>query len=225
MEIFTLSFFAALLSLVAIDLVLAGDNAVVIAMAARNLPEKVRRRAMLIGTGGAVVIRALMTMAAVWLLSVPYLQAVGGIILLPIALKLLMPSDKTEDVDAADNFWAAVKTIIVADAAMGIDNVLAIAGASGGSFLLVVIGLLISVPVIIGGSTIIGKAMDRWPVLVYIGSGILAWTAGSMVMHDSIIGGMIIGAFGGLAVYAVPSVAVALICLTGWLRRSRSCKS
>ena len=93
MEIFTLSFFAALLSLVAIDLVLAGDNAVVIAMAARNLPEKVRRRAMLIGTGGAVVIRALMTMAAVWLLSVPYLQAVGGIILLPIALKLLMPSE------------------------------------------------------------------------------------------------------------------------------------
>ena len=180
---------------------------------------------MLIGTGGAVVIRALMTMAAVWLLSVPYLQAVGGIILLPIALKLLMPSDKTEDVDAADNFWAAVKTIIVADAAMGIDNVLAIAGASGGSFLLVVIGLLISVPIIIGGSTIIGKAMDRWPVLVYIGSGILAWTAGSMVMHDSIIGGMIIGVFGGLVVYAVPSVAVALICLTGWLRRSRSCKS
>ena len=225
MEIFTLSFFAALLSLVAIDLVLAGDNAVVIAMAARNLPEKVRRRAMLIGTGGAVVIRALMTMAAVWLLSVPYLQAVGGIILLPIALKLLMPSDKTEDVDAADNFWTAVKTIIVADAAMGIDNVLAIAGASGGSFLLVVIGLLISVPIIIGGSTSIGKAMDRWPVLVYIGSGILAWTAGSMVMHDSIIGGMIIGVFGGLVVYAVPSVAVALICLTGWLRRSRSCKS
>ena len=225
MEIFTLSFFAALLSLVAIDLVLAGDNAVVIAMAARNLPEKVRRRAMLIGTGGAVVIRALMTMAAVWLLSVPYLQAVGGIILLTIALKLLMPSDKTEDVDAADNFWTAVKTIIVADAAMGIDNVLAIAGASGGSFLLVVIGLLISVPIIIGGSTIIGKAMDRWPVLVYIGSGILAWTAGSMVMHDSIIGGMIIGVFGGLVVYAVPSVAVALICLTGWLRRSRSCKS
>jgi YjbE family integral membrane protein len=142
MSIVSMDFLAALGSLILLDLLLGGDNAVVIAMAANKLSPELRRKAVFIGTAGAVVIRLAMTLIAVWLLTIPYLQAIGGLILLPIAVKLLVPADETGEVKAADNLSAAVRTIIVADAAMGVDNVLAVAGASHGSFLLVVLGFL-----------------------------------------------------------------------------------
>ena len=148
MEILSVEFFMALGTLILLDLLLGGDNAVVIAMAANKLPPHLRRKAILIGTGGAVLIRLVMTLAAVWLLSVPYLQAIGGLVLLPIAVKLLLPEKGGAQIAASENLMGAVKTIIIADAAMGVDNVLAIAGASHGSFLLVVLGFLISIPII-----------------------------------------------------------------------------
>ncbi len=191
MEILSLEFFMAIGTLVLLDLLLGGDNAVVIAMAANKLPAELRRKAIIIGTGGAVVIRLVMTLAAVWLLTIPYLQAIGGLILLPIAVKLLLPEKKDEHVTASDSLMGAVKTIIIADAAMGVDNVLAIAGASHGSFLLVVLGFLISIPIIVGGSTVIGRIMDRFPVVLYAGAGLLGWTAGSMIMHDQMVSSLI----------------------------------
>lgn len=179
----------AILSIVMIDLVLAGDNAVVIALASRNLPVEQRKQAIYIGTFGAIVIRVVMTAAAVWLMKIPYLQAIGGLVLIPVAIKLLAKEDHGEDgIKAGNTMFQAIKTIIIADAVMGVDNVLAIAGASHGNMLLVVFGLLISVPIVVWGSKYLSELMTRHPSLVYVGSGILAWTAGSMLMGDKIVG-------------------------------------
>ena len=218
MEILSLQFLMALGSIVILDLVLAGDNAVVIAMASRELPEAIRKKAIYIGTAGAILIRLLMTLLAVWILTIPFLQAIGGLVLIPIAIKLLKPAAKEEHIASSDNFWTAVKTIIIADAAMGIDNVLAIAGVAHGDFLLVVLGLLISVPIIVWGSQIIGVWMQKQPVLIYVGSGILAWTAGTMVMHDKIVGAYISSLTGG-AVYVLPLVVTAGVLAIGYFSR------
>jgi YjbE family integral membrane protein len=183
-----MDFLTALLSIVAIDLVLAGDNAVVIALASRNLPVIQRNKAIYWGTFGAILIRTLMTLVAVWLMKIPYLQATGGLLLIPVAIKLLKKDDSEEHISASSSFWGAIKTIIIADAIMGVDNVLAIAGASHGNMTLVILGLAISIPIVVWGSKWISGLMTKYPVLIYAGAGILAWTAGSMVMSDKIIG-------------------------------------
>lgn len=217
MELFSMQFFTALGTIILLDILLGGDNAVVIAMAANKLSPALRKKAILIGTAGAVIIRLIMTFIAVWLLTIPYLQVIGGLILLPIAVKLLVPEEHHDEVKASDNLMGAIKTIIIADAAMGIDNVLAIAGASHGSFLLVAIGFLVSIPIIVGGSTIIGRLMDRFPVILYAGAGLLGWTAGSMIGHDKILGPMIqasVGSWAPLAIQiflAVGVIAVGLV--------------
>ena len=217
-ELFTVEFWTALFSIVILDLVLAGDNAVVIAMAAHRLPDEMKKKAVLVGTGGAVVIRIIMTLLAVCLLSIPYLQALGGLLLLPIAIKLLAPA-KEGHVEEADNFAGAVKTIIVADAAMGIDNVLAVAGAAHGSFLLVVIGLIISVPIVVGSSQLIGKLLDNWPILIYLGSAILGWTGGSMLVHDASVGRLIGDALGPATQLAIPAVLAIGVCVVGYMKK------
>ncbi len=220
-------FFAALGSIIILDLVLAGDNAVVIAMAANTLPAQLRKKAILIGTAGAVVVRLLMTLAAVWLLTIPFLQALGGLILLPIAVKLLAPAqtDEAVHVKEANSLMGAVKTILVADAAMGIDNVLAIAGAAGGHFLFVAMGLVISIPIVVGGSQIIGKVLDRFPILLYAGAGILGWTSGSMVVHDAIAGAYLQSLTGSAIAYILPALGAAAVCLIGWYRSHRGPKT
>ena len=213
----------ALGSIILLDILLGGDNAVVIAMAANKLPANLRRKAILIGTGGAVVIRLVMTLIAVWLLTIPFLQALGGLILLPIAVKLLIPEEQDENVTASDSLMGAIKTIIIADAAMGVDNVLAIAGASHGSFLLVACGFLISIPIIVGGSTVIGKLMDRFPVILYAGAGLLGWTAGSMIGHDKILGTLMqqmAGAWAPMTLQAV--LAAGVIAIGLWMSRKRA---
>ena len=223
MEIVSMQFFMALGSIILLDILLGGDNAVVIAMAANKLPGNLRRKAILIGTGGAVVIRLVMTLIAVWLLTIPFLQAVGGLILLPIAVKLLVPAEQEENVTASDSLMGAIKTIIIADAAMGVDNVLAIAGASHGSFLLVACGFLISIPIIVGGSTIIGKLMDRFPVILYAGAGLLGWTAGSMIGHDKILGTLMQQMAGTWAPMTLQIVLAAGVIAIGlWMSRKRA---
>lgn len=189
MDLFTPQFFSSLLAIVIIDLVLAGDNAIVIALAARSLPPDLRRKAVLWGTVGAIVVRSSMTLIVVWLLMVPGLRFLGGLALVWIAWKLLVPKGDGEGLHArpVDNFWAAMKTIVIADALMGLDNVLAVAGAAQGSFVLVVLGLLISVPIVVWGSTLILKWVDRFPVIVYIGAGVLAWTAAQMMLHEPLL--------------------------------------
>lgn len=223
MEILSMQFFMALGSIILLDILLGGDNAVVIAMAANKLPGNLRRKAILIGTGGAVVIRLVMTLIAVWLLTIPFLQALGGLILLPIAVKLLVPAEQEENVTASDSLMGAIKTIIIADAAMGVDNVLAIAGASHGSFLLVACGFLISIPIIVGGSTVIGKLMDRFPVILYAGAGLLGWTAGSMIGHDKILGPLLQQMAGAWAPMTLQIVLAAGVIAIGlWMSRKRA---
>ena len=179
-------FFSALLAIIVIDLVLAGDNAIVIALAARNLPKPMQKRAILWGSLGAVVVRASLTVVVLWLLNVPGLMLAGGLLLVWIAYKLLAGNDAGPDHDVAPakGFWAAMRTIVVADAVMGLDNVLAVAGAAHGSVLLVVTGLVISIPIVVWGSSIILRWLERFPALLYIGGAVLAWTAAKMIADE-----------------------------------------
>jgi YjbE family integral membrane protein len=180
-------FIIALLQIIAIDILLGGDNAIVIALASRNLPVSQRNKAIFLGTGLAIVVRILLTILAVYLLNIPFLYLIGGILLLIIAYKLILEEEDQLDVKAGKTLSDAVKTIVFADIAMGLDNVLAVAGAAHGNVILVALGLLISVPIIIWGSKIILHFMERFPVLVYIGSGVLAFTAAGMIMEEKMI--------------------------------------
>lgn len=187
-DLFTMQFLTALLSIVVIDLVLAGDNAIVIALAARNLPPHLQKKAIVWGTIGAVVVRSAMTIGVVWLLKIPGLLLVGGLALVWIAYKLLAAEDDGDEHGAgATSLVGAMKTIIIADAVMGVDNVLAVAGAAHGSFLLVVLGLLISIPIVVWGSSLVLKLMSRFPVIIYLGAGVLAFTAVKMISHEPLV--------------------------------------
>jgi YjbE family integral membrane protein len=190
MELLSTEFLSALAAIIVIDLVLAGDNAIVIALAARGLPAHLRKQAIVWGTVGAIVVRTAMTLVVVWLLKIPGLLAVGGALLIWIAAKLVIENDEGDEHGAgagATTFWGAMKTIVVADALMGLDNVLAVAGAAHGNFVLVVLGLLISIPIVIWGSQLILKYVERFPVIVYIGAAVLAWTAVKMVVSEPLI--------------------------------------
>jgi YjbE family integral membrane protein len=192
MDIFSTQFLSALAAIIVIDLVLAGDNAIVIALAARTLPAELQKKAIVWGTLGAIVVRVIMTLVVVWLLSVPWLRLAGGVLLIWIAFKLLAEEkDDEEGREVTDaptgtgtSFGSAIRTIVVADAVMGLDNVLGVAGAAKGSFLLVVLGLAISIPIMIWGSTLILKWVERFPVIIYVGAGVLAWTAAAMIHHE-----------------------------------------
>lgn len=203
-------FWMALLTIIAIDLVLAGDNAVVIALASRNLPLEQRNKAIIWGTFGAVIIRILMTLVAVWLLKIPLLQAVGGLLLIYVAIKLLKNEDEDEGIKAGTTLRQAIQTIIFADIIMGVDNVLAIAGAAHGNMLLVVIGLAISIPIVVWGSKFISEWMNRFPIIVTIGAGILGYTAGSMLVHDKVLNTHVLSHVPG-ASWIIPIATVVLV--------------
>jgi YjbE family integral membrane protein len=189
MEFLTAAWWSALLAIILIDLVLAGDNAIVIALAARNLPAHLQKKAIIWGTVGAIVVRSLMTLGVVWLLRIPGLMAIGGLGLFWIAYKLLADKDDGQEGHGAiaSTFWGAMKTIVVADALMGVDNVLGVAGAAHGAFDLVVIGLLVSVPIVVFGSTIVLKLVERFPLIVHAGAAVLAYTAANMIIHEPLL--------------------------------------
>jgi len=189
MEFLSPQWLSALAAIVLIDIVLAGDNAIVIALAARSLPSHLQRRAIIWGTVGAIVVRAVMTLAVVWLLQIPGLMLVGGIGLIWIAYRLLVPAGADDGHGGASvtTFWGAMKTIVIADALMGVDNVLGVAGAAHGAFDLVVIGLLISVPIVVSGSAIVLKLVERFPVIIQLGAGVLAFTAAKMVVGEPLL--------------------------------------
>ncbi|WP_266160019.1 TerC family protein [Dyella silvatica] len=210
---------SGLLAIVLLDLVLAGDNAIVIALAARNLPKSVQKKAVFWGTFGAVAVRVALTGVVVYLLQLPGLMLVGGLALLPIAWKLLKSDGEDHSISAAGSFWAALRTIIVADALMGMDNVLAIAGASGGHMGLVIIGLAISVPLVVWGSTLILKLIERFPAIVYVGAGAIAWTAARRIAHDHLVAAWFDAH--GWASYVMDAVFVLIICGGGWLMQRR----
>jgi YjbE family integral membrane protein len=191
MEFLSSAWWSALAAIVLIDLVLAGDNAIVIALAARNLPPSLRRQAIIWGTVGAVVVRAAMTVGVVWLLQLPGLMLAGGIGLVWIAYRLLAdPGGDNGHGPTASTFWGAMKTIVVADALMGIDNVLGVAGAAHGDFILVVIGLLVSVPIVVFGSTVVLRLVERFPLIVHAGAAVLAYTAARLIVHEPLLEGV-----------------------------------
>ncbi|MYL63527.1 YjbE family putative metal transport protein [Bacillus hwajinpoensis] len=167
--------------IIGIDIVLGGDNAVVIALACRNLPPSHRSKAIMMGTAIAVGLRIALTIVAVYLLMLPFLLIVGSLFLLYISFKLVIDSEGSENIHSTFSFWGAIRTIVVADLIMGLDNVLAIAGASEGKLPLVVFGLVISIPIIVWGSRMIMHALDHFPILIYIGAGILAFTSAKML--------------------------------------------
>lgn len=217
-------FLSGLLAIILLDLVLAGDNAIVIAMAAVRLPRELQKKAVFWGTFGAVAVRFVLTAAVVYLLKLPGLMLAGGVLLLPIAWKLLNHGDEqSPDIKAGNTFWSALRTIIAADALMGMDNVLAIAGASKGHLLLIILGLLISVPLVVWGSTLILKLIDRFPIIMYVGAAAIAITAGRMITHDHLLRGWFDA--NGWAKYGLDALAVLSICGGGWLMQRRRSKS
>nr|WP_152397064.1 TerC family protein [Paenibacillus guangzhouensis] len=183
-ELFSLEFFIALANIVFVDLLLAGDNAIVIGMAARNLDVNQQKKAIIFGTLGAVLIRIFATIIVVKLLQIPWLLLVGGLLLLWISIKLLADHKEEENIKPGTSLMAAVWTIIVADAAMGLDNVIAVAGAAQGHTLLVAIGLIISVPIVVWGSTVFIRLIDRFPWIIYFGSAVLAYNAAKMITEE-----------------------------------------
>lgn len=198
MEFLSAPWWSALLAIVLIDLVLAGDNAIVIALAARNLPSALQKKAIVWGTVGAIAVRSVMTLGVVWLLQVPGLMLVGGLGLMWIAYRLIADTgDGDEHGPAATTFWGAMKTIVVADALMGVDNVLGVAGAAHGSWDLVIIGLLVSVPIVVFGSSVVLKLVERFPIIIQAGAAVLAFTAAKMIVGEPLLDG----------VFDVPSLA------------------
>ena len=175
----------AILQIIIIDILLAGDNAIVIGMAAKNLPENLRKRAIFWGTAGAIGLRLIMAILFIEALdNFPALRIVGGVMLLWIGYSLLKDGDNEHNIEAKDNIWGAIATIIIADGVMGIDNVLGVVAAAEGHFGLVVAGMLVTVPIIVWGSTIFVKLIDKFPVILYVGGGILGWVSASMIQHD-----------------------------------------
>jgi YjbE family integral membrane protein len=178
----------SLLQIIWIDLLLSGDNAIVIALACRNLPEDKRKLGMLIGAGVAIGLRILFAVMIGYLLGVPFLKLVGGILLLWIGIKLAMGEDEAHaTVESSTQIWKAVKTIAIADAVMSLDNVLAVSAASHGNIWLFTFGILFSIPLIIYGSNVITAIIDRFPVFIWIGAGLLGWIAGEMIVQDPVV--------------------------------------
>ncbi len=186
MDILTPQFWLAALQIIYINILLSGDNAVVIALACRNLPPKQRRWGVIWGAAGAVVLRIILTIFAVKLLAFPWLEALGGLLLLWIGIKLIVEEEGEDpNVEVSERLWSAVRTVIIADLVMSVDNVLGVAAAARGSVLLLVFGLVVSVPLVIAGSQIILKLIERFPVIIIAGGGLLGWIAGGLMVEDA----------------------------------------
>jgi YjbE family integral membrane protein len=223
MEFLSAPWWSALLAIILIDLVLAGDNAIVIALAARNLPDHLKKKAIVWGTVGAIAVRGVMTIGVVWLLQIPGLMLAGGLGLLWIAYKLLADAGESEDHGpAASTFWGAMKTIVVADALMGVDNVLGVAGAAHGAWDLVILGLLISVPIVVFGSSVVLKLVDRFPIIIWLGAAVLALTAAKMMVDEPLLDSVFDGPDQALWRWDTMLVAIALVLGAGWWKARSS---
>lgn len=215
------TFWISVLQIIAIDILLGGDNAVVIALACRSLPEDLRKKGIFWGVVGAIGLRVVLIAFALQILDIPFLKLVGGLLLLWIGMKLLVGEDDDgHDVDGSAHLWGAVKTIIVADAVMSIDNVIAVAGASGGSMPLVVFGIVISIPIIVWGSQLVMKLMDRFPMVITLGAGLLGWIGGSMLVSDKGLAGFV-GVLPAWSHQVSGAIGAALVVITGTVLAKR----
>ena len=217
-EFLTQAFWIGLLKIIGVNIVLSGDNAVVIALAARSLPPRQQKQAIFWGAGAAVVMRIILTIIAVELLKWPWLKLIGAVLLLWIAVKLLLPEhDGGEDVDSSDNLWTAIKTILIADLVMSLDNVIGVAAAAKGSLTLLILGLAISIPLVIFGATMLMKLMTRWPIIITIGAGLLGWVAGDMAATDPVVKDWVDANAAWLHWAAPAAGAVFVVALGRWL--------
>lgn len=208
-------FWIAVLQIIAIDIVLGGDNAVVIALACRRLPEQQRKLGIFWGVFGAIALRVVLIFFALNLLAVPYLKLAGAALLVWIGIKLLQPEPEGDhEVDASTTLFGAIKTIIVADAVMSVDNVIAIAGAAKDEIGLVIFGLVISVPIIVWGSQFVMKVMDRYPVTIAFGAALLGWIAGDMAVTDVVTKAWV-SAHAGYLYWAAPVAAALFVVASG----------
>jgi YjbE family integral membrane protein len=194
-EVLSQAFWLGLAKIIGVNIILSGDNAVVIALAARSLPAKQQKQAIIWGAGAAVILRILLTFIAAEALKWPWLKLVGGALLLWIGAKLLVPEEGGDDISASDNLIAAIRTILIADLVMSLDNVIAVAAAAGGSFTLLTLGLAISIPLVVFGAALLIKVMERWPIIITIGAGLIGYVAGEMAITDPAIGSWVKATF------------------------------
>jgi YjbE family integral membrane protein len=192
-ELATQAFWIGLAKIIGVNVVLSGDNAVVIALAARSLPAKQQKLAILYGAGAAVVLRIILTIFAVALLTLPWLKIVGSLLLFWIGIKLLVPEDGDDNINASDHLLTAIKTILIADLVMSLDNVIAVAAAAGGSMTLLILGLAISIPLVVFGATLLVTLMERYPVIITIGAALIGFVAGEMLVTDPVLAGWYAG--------------------------------
>lgn len=210
---------AALLKIIGVNIVLSGDNAVVIALAARSLPARQQKQAIFWGSGAAIVMRIILTLFAVALLALPWLKLVGSVLLLWIGVKLLVPEEEGTEVAAGNNMLQAIKTILIADLVMSLDNVIAVAAAAGGHWGLTIIGLAISIPLVIFGATLLVKVMERWPVVITIGAALIGFVSGEMAWEDRAVAAFT-EPFGTSAKYAAAVAGAVFVVIVGqWLAR------
>jgi YjbE family integral membrane protein len=223
------AFWAALLSIIVANILLSGDNAVVIALASRNLPAHQQNKAIFWGSAAAIILRVILTITAVQLLTLPYLKIVGAILLLYIGIQLLADSDDEADMEGSSNIWGAIRTILVADLVMSLDNVIAVAAAAQKGpeetrLILLIVGLGLSIPLIIFGSTMLLKVMDRFPIIITLGAGLLGLLAGGMLVEDPAIKESMQAAFED-AHMIFEGVGVAIVILVGtYLKKKNASK-
>ena len=221
-ELATPQFWVAVVQIIVINILLSGDNAVVIALACRNLPARQRKFGILWGVVGAIVLRIILTFFAVSLLALPYLKLVGAALLVWIGIKLIIEDDEGEpDVKTHDRLWAAVRTVIIADAVMSLDNVIGVAGAAKGSMTLLVFGLVVSIPIVVVGSQLIMKLIERMPWLVIAGGGLLGYIAGDIAAEDPAIAPWAAANVPQLHIIAPAVGAVFVVAVGMWLTRRR----
>lgn len=218
------AFWMSVLQIIAIDILLGGDNAVVIALACRKLPEHQRNKGIAWGVLGAIALRVVLIFFALQLLALPFLKVVGALLLLWIGVKLLQPEDEDghANVEGSTHLLGAIKTIVVADAVMSLDNVIAVAGAAKGDLSLVVFGIVVSIPIIVWGSKLVLKLMDRFPAVITLGGALLGWIAGDMIVSDVVVKPHLEGAPGWLHYVSAAAGAVLVVALGTWLARRKA---
>ena len=214
------TFWISVLQIIAIDILLGGDNAIVIALACRRLPEAQRKQGIFWGVVGAIALRVILIFFALQLLAIPFLKIVGGLLLLWIGIKLLQPEEEVHDsIEGSTHLLGAIRTIIIADAVMSLDNVIAVAAAAKGDLGLVIFGILVSIPIVVWGSKFVLKLMDRLPVVITFGGALLGWIAGDMLLGDAVVKPYLEGQPGWLKYAASTAGALLVMAIGTWLAK------
>ncbi len=206
------------LEIIWVNILLSGDNAVVIALACRSLPDGQRQKAVMLGAAAAVILRIIFTLMTTALLGLPLVKLVGGLLLLWIAIKLLVPEDEDPDIAAHNNLWKAVQTVAIADVVMSLDNVIAIAAVAKGNWSLIIFGLLISIPLVVFGSQLIMKIMNRYPIVIWLGAALLGYVAAEIMIEDTVVAGLFAGKY---AHWIAEALGVFIVLFLGFLFRRK----